>query len=76
MRHLRRLGNQMAIPIPPDDKGYIGRECPECEQYFKITLGTGIAEGNPSATVLTAATAAIRISSSPKPRLSTHNLLQ
>jgi len=47
MRHLRKLGNQMAISIPLDDKGYIGRECPECEQYFKITLGTGIMEGDP-----------------------------
>ena len=42
MRHLRQLGNQFSIPIPPDEKGYIGRECPECERYFKITLGTGL----------------------------------
>jgi hypothetical protein len=42
MRHLRQLGNQFSIPIPPDDKGYLGRECPDCERYFKITLGTGL----------------------------------
>jgi hypothetical protein len=42
MRHLRQLGDQFSISIPPDVNGYIGRECPECEQYFKITLGTGL----------------------------------
>jgi len=40
MRHLRQLGNQFSIPIPADDKGYIGRGCPDCQRYFKITLGT------------------------------------
>ncbi|QDU94097.1 hypothetical protein Pla8534_18830 [Lignipirellula cremea] len=47
MRHLRRLGNIFEISIPPDENGYVGRECPECEQYFKITLGTGITDGEP-----------------------------
>ena len=47
MRHLRRLGNQFSIPLESDEHGYLGRECPDCEQYFKITLGTGIAEGEP-----------------------------
>jgi hypothetical protein len=42
MRHLRQLGDQFSISIPPDVNGYVGRECPECEQYFKITLGTGL----------------------------------
>ena len=34
----------MTISIPPDDEGFIGRECPvaECEGYFKIELGTGL----------------------------------
>lgn len=32
----------MSISIPPDNKGYIGRECPECEHYFKITPGSGL----------------------------------
>lgn len=42
MRHLRELGNQFSIPLPSDEKGYLGRECPECQRYFKITLGTGL----------------------------------
>jgi hypothetical protein len=42
MRHLRQLGNQFSIPIPRDENGYLGRECPECERYFKITPGTGL----------------------------------
>ncbi len=37
----------MAISIPPDDKGYIGRECPKCEHYFKIKPGTGVTTGDP-----------------------------
>ncbi len=47
MRHLRRLGNKFSVPIKMDSDGYLGRECPECERYFKITLGTGITEGDP-----------------------------
>src|ERR1700689_348464 len=44
MNHLRNLGNRFSIPIPPDEDGYVGRECPikECLGYFKITPGTGI----------------------------------
>ena len=42
MSHLKRLGSQFSIDIPRDEKGYTGRECPECEKYFKITLGTGL----------------------------------
>lgn len=42
--NLRRLGNQISVPIEPDDDGYVGRECPatDCLGYFKITLGTGV----------------------------------
>lgn len=42
--NLQRLGNQISIPIKPDQDGYLGRECPnpDCEEYFKITPGTGI----------------------------------
>lgn len=47
MRHLRRLGTEFSIPIERDADGYLGRECPECKQYFKITPGTGITEGDP-----------------------------
>jgi hypothetical protein len=41
---LRGLGNKVNVPIRPDKDGYLGRECPnpECEEYFKITPGTGI----------------------------------
>lgn len=44
MDNLRRLGNQMSIVIPPDEQGFIGRECPikACEGYFKIENGTGL----------------------------------
>jgi len=42
MRHLRQLGNHFSISIPNDEKGYLGRECPECERYFKVTPGTGL----------------------------------
>lgn len=46
MRHLKRLSNRFTIPIPSDEEGYLGRECPqsECQGYFKIKLGTGIQE--------------------------------
>ena len=50
MNHLRRLGNQISIPIPPDEDGFTGRECPvpECLGYFKIQSGTGLkGEGLP-----------------------------
>ncbi|MFA5818749.1 MAG: hypothetical protein WC854_05670 [Bacteroidales bacterium] len=30
------------IPVLTDDNGFVGRECPECEQYFKVKFGTGL----------------------------------
>lgn len=44
MNNLRRLGNQVSVPIKADEEGYLGRECPneECLGYFKITPGTGV----------------------------------
>jgi hypothetical protein len=41
---LRNLGNRISVPIRADEDGYLGRECPnpDCEDYFKITPGTGI----------------------------------
>jgi hypothetical protein len=30
------------VRIVPDEEGYLGRECPKCERYFKITPGTGL----------------------------------
>lgn len=43
-RSLQGLGNQISVPIPKDDGGFMGRECPEkdCEGYFKIKPGTGL----------------------------------
>jgi len=38
----------MSITIPPDELGFIGRECPNnaCSlAYFKVKLGTGVTEG-------------------------------
>ncbi len=44
MNNLRRLGNQVSVPIKADEESYLGRECPneECLGYFKITPGTGV----------------------------------
>jgi len=42
MSNLERLNGQMSIPLPKDETGYTGRECPECERYFKIAFGTGL----------------------------------
>ena len=30
------------INLPPDEHGYIGRECPKCHTYFKVKPGTGL----------------------------------
>jgi len=32
----------MTITLPTDDEGMIGRECPECKEYFKVKPGTGL----------------------------------
>lgn len=44
MKNLRNLGSQFSISLPPDEEGFIGRECPvsECEGYFKVQPGTGL----------------------------------
>jgi hypothetical protein len=44
MNHVRRLGNQISVPMPRDADGLLGRECPapKCESYFKIQPGTGL----------------------------------
>lgn len=31
-----------SLPVPVDDDGYYGRECPECNEYFKLVPGTGL----------------------------------
>jgi hypothetical protein len=42
--NLKRLGNQVNVPINKDEAGYFGRECPveECLGYFKVTPETGM----------------------------------
>jgi hypothetical protein len=44
MRHLRNLRSQFSISLPPDEEGFVGRECPvaECGGYFKLQPGTGL----------------------------------
>lgn len=44
MKHLRNLGSQFSISLPPDEEGFIGRECPvaACKGYFKLQPGTGL----------------------------------
>jgi len=38
------MGDRVTIQVrfPTDDEGMIGRECPQCHQYFKLTPGTGL----------------------------------
>lgn len=33
---------EVSVSIETDADGYLGRECPECEKYFKIKPGTGV----------------------------------
>lgn len=44
MTDFRRDGDKYSIPIPADDDGMTGRECPisTCLGYFKLQLGTGL----------------------------------
>jgi len=44
MKHLNGIPSQFSISIPPDETGFIGRECPNpsCERVFKIQPGTGL----------------------------------
>ena len=43
-RHVEQMGNQINVPIPKDDNGLLGRECPkaDCLGYFKVKPGTGL----------------------------------
>jgi hypothetical protein len=43
-RNLDALGNSFSVPLRPDEKGFLGRECPnlKCEGYFKLKPGTGL----------------------------------
>ena len=33
---------QVSVTLPTDSNGYLGRTCPNCKEYFKIKLGTGL----------------------------------
>lgn len=37
-----KSGDRISIPLPPDEESYVGRECPQCHNYFKVTYGTGL----------------------------------
>lgn len=47
LRHLNQL-KHVSVPLPTDEDGFLGRECPaaECESYFKIKPGTGLSGDN------------------------------
>ena len=36
------MSTTYSVSIDPDSEGYLGRECPACEKYFKVVPGTGI----------------------------------
>lgn len=36
------MDKEIQISFPTDGNGYTGRECPSCEQYFKVKFGTGL----------------------------------
>lgn len=39
----------MSISLPLGEDGMIGRKCPECDGYFKLKPGTGLADINTTA---------------------------
>lgn len=41
---LKQIGDRIEVPIPKDENGDLGRECPsaDCLGYFKIRPGTGL----------------------------------
>jgi hypothetical protein len=42
------MGGRVSVSIPKDERGFVGRECPnaDCEGYFKIKPGTGLTGTN------------------------------
>lgn len=36
------MNQTFSISINPDEEGFIGRECPNCKEYFKVRFGTGL----------------------------------
>lgn len=37
-----KMDMKIGVILPPDDKGFTGRECPQCKRYFKVKFGTGL----------------------------------
>lgn len=35
-------GKEIAVTLPLDIEGFIDRECPSCERFFKVKPGTGL----------------------------------
>ncbi len=46
--NLQSIGSSLSVAIPKDERGYLGRECPEksCLGYFKVRPGTGLTGGD------------------------------
>lgn len=43
MRHLDDPNTiSISVSLKADKDGYVGRECPDCYKYFKVTPGTGL----------------------------------
>lgn len=36
------MEEKISVKIQPDEHGFLGRECPKCEMYFKVKPGTGL----------------------------------
>lgn len=36
------MKRSVEVSIKPDKNGFTGRECPKCENYFKVKFGTGL----------------------------------
>lgn len=36
------MNQSVSVNINPDNEGFTGRECPKCEEYFKVKCGTGL----------------------------------
>jgi len=37
-----KMKMKVGVNLPPDEKGFTGRECPQCGEYFKVKFGTGL----------------------------------
>lgn len=37
-----KMKMKVGVNLSPDEKGFTGRECPQCGEYFKVKFGTGL----------------------------------